>query len=67
MNWKHSLVTGAGTGVILSTLVALIMVKIGDYTAIDVNPDGSDSCEFRPRWRVRNDHILHSSTHVQRH
>jgi hypothetical protein len=29
MNWKHSLVTGTGTGVILSSLVALIMVKIG--------------------------------------
>jgi len=29
MNWKHSLVTGTGTGAILSTLVALIMVKIG--------------------------------------
>ena len=29
MNWKHTLVAGAGTGAILATLVALIMLKIG--------------------------------------
>tara|TARA_Y100000588_G_C14123652_1_gene868370 strand:- start:259 stop:696 length:438 start_codon:yes stop_codon:yes gene_type:complete len=29
MNWKNTFVTGAGTGAILATLVAVIMVKIG--------------------------------------
>ncbi len=29
MNWKHTLVAGAGTGATLATLVAVIMVKIG--------------------------------------
>lgn len=29
MNWKHTLVAGAGTGTILAALSALIMVKIG--------------------------------------
>jgi hypothetical protein len=29
MNWKHTLVGGAGTGSILALFIALIMVKIG--------------------------------------
>ena len=29
MNWKNTLVAGAGTGAMLATLVALIMLKIG--------------------------------------
>lgn len=29
MNWKHTLVAGAGTGTILAVLSTLIMVKIG--------------------------------------
>ena len=29
MNWKHTLGAGAGTGALLATLVALIMIKIG--------------------------------------
>ena len=29
MNWKHTFAAGAGTGAILASLVALIMLKIG--------------------------------------
>ena len=29
MNWKQTLAAGSGTGALLATLVALIMVKVG--------------------------------------